>query len=266
MNYKEFAKRHKKDFVKIIALSGFKGSGKDTVANYLSEELYAFDSVYTQIYNMAHPIKDIMESFMNIREPMYNEKDIPVQEVEYKSFDEYDSTYQGFIKESLVYWAKALKCNTYRDIVNKIGMGIRRGVYDGFWVSMAEQFIKGAIEDVTAYNWNASKTGKKDFHREVTIIPDIRYKREINLLKKLKTEGYNVEYWLVLRKEILPDWLVAGLDVRDPAQVEIIEKDFKPSIHEFEWCKMNPKFNRVITNDGTLPELYEQIDSIIKFW
>lgn len=265
MTFKEFSKKHKKDFVKIIALSGFSGSGKDTVANYLAEKLYVFDSVYTQVYNMASPIKNIMESFMNIHEPGYDEKDIPVQEVKYNELTDCESEYQDFIKQALVYWAKTLNCNTYRDIVNKIGMGIRRGVYDGFWVSMAEQYIKGTIEDCTASNWNAAKH-RTDFHKEIIIIPDIRYKREINLLKKFKTAGYDVEHWMVLRKEVLPDWIVAGLDVRDPAQLEIIEKDFKPSIHEFEWCKINPMFNRLISNDGTLEELYEQIDSIIKIW
>ena len=50
-----------------------------------------------------------------------------------------------------------------------------------------------------------------------------------------------------------------GLRVTDPDERKIILKDFKPSIHESDWCLANPKFSRVIVNDGTYEELVEKV-------
>lgn len=260
MNYDDFIRKQKKN-VTIIGISAFKGSGKDTVASRLQEILISKGSdVY--ILSMADPIRDFINSFLGIAEPQYNEKDKLFKQYKYEN-----TTDPDYFKSTISFWAKRLKFKTYRELVNMIGMGMRKQFTDTIWIDICESHIKTIVDMCNKENyWRAqnSLTGPKKIY---IIIPDIRYAKEIKFLKRLKNNiGYNVQHWCILRKSALPEWTQYGLDVRIPEHVKIIERDFKPSIHEFEWCKANPKFNKVITNDGTLTDLQNQLITITKNW
>ena len=262
MNYDEFVHEQKKN-VTIIGISAFKGSGKDTVARQLEELLTNKGNGNTYTLSMAEPIRDFINSFLNVAEPEYNEKDKPLSEYEYEN-----TTDPEYFKSTINFWSKRLKFNTYRELVNLIGMGMRKQFTDTIWIDICESHIKSIVDMCKREDWwgvqDGCLTGPKKIY---IIIPDIRYAKEIKFLKRLKNNiGYNVQHWCILRKSALPEWTQYGLDVRIPEHVKIIERDFKPSIHEFEWCKANPKFNKVITNDGTLTDLQNQLITITKNW
>lgn len=262
MNYDEFVRSQKKN-VTIIGISAFKGSGKDTVANKLKELLINKGNKNVYVLSMADPIRDFINSFLGVAEPQYNEKDKPLSEYEYEN-----TTDPEYFKSTINFWSKRLKFNTYRELVNLIGMGMRKQFTDTIWIDICERYIKSIVVMCKRENWRAIQDGCLTGPKKVyIIIPDIRYAKEIKFLNRLRSNaGYNVQHWCVFRKSALPEWTQYGLDVRNPEHVKIIERDFKPSIHEFEWCKANPKFNKVITNDGTLKELQDTLSNIIKSW
>lgn len=270
MSFSDFENWARKN-AKIVAFSGFKGSGKDTTAECIVSALENRKSSYgyiVDIVSMAEPIRKLMFDSMRIMNPDYTEKDKPYKECTYSNYK-----CGGFWNYSLSVWAKQFNAKSYRDIVNLIGTGIRERFSDTFWITAAEVNIKERLysyyDYYDYYNVNCLNGNDNCLNgnpRFIIIIPDIRYKKEINWLKKLKNSGYDVEHWCIFRKAVLPEWTKYGLDVRNPVHVSIIEKDFKPTKHEFEWCKTNPKFNRVITNDGSIEDLQKTIDKIVEKW
>ena len=228
--------------IKVIAISGFKGSGKDTIAEIIdgyardkNEKLKNEDGAIATIvkkFSMAKPIRDIVETAFSLPEPDYGKKE-EINEL----------------------WSKRLKRNvSYRDFVNTVGTTMRKLYGNKIWVWKAETELEDFRENIE-FNKQFFKTG--GIHG-IFVIPDIRYKQEIKMLQRLKKD-YDVEHWLVVRKECLPEWARMGLRVTDPVERKIILKDFKPSIHESDWCLANPKFSRVIVNDGTYDELVEKV-------
>ena len=229
--------------IKVIAISGFKGSGKDTIAEIIdgytrdkNEKLKNEGNVVTTIvkkFSMAKPIRDIVETAFSLPEPDYGKKE-EINEL----------------------WSKRLKRNvSYRDFVNTIGTTMRKLYGNKIWVWKAETELENFRKNLE-FTKRFFKTD--DGIHGIFVIPDIRYKQEIKMLQRLKKD-YDVEHWLVLRKECLPEWARMGLRVTDPVERKIILKDFKPSIHESDWCLANPKFARVIVNDGTYGELVEKV-------
>lgn len=232
--------------IKVIAISGFKGSGKDTIARMIEEYMYEQNNIQeaknddmphrpatniVRVFSMAKPIRDIVETAFSLKEPEYGKKE-----------------------ENNELWSKRLNHNvSYRDFVNTIGTTMRKLYGNKIWVWKAETELEDFRKNIE-FNKQFFKT---NIHG-IFVIPDIRYKQEIKMLQRLKKD-YDVEHWLVLRKECLPEWARMGLRVTDPVERKIILKDFKPSIHESDWCLANPKFSRVIVNDGTYEELVEKV-------
>lgn len=234
--------------VKVIGISGFKGSGKDSIASIIVDRHYEnlIDSKKTDyfkrnslyVYSMADPIRNVIHAVFSEYEPKYNEKELNNER-----------------------WSKRLKrLYSYRNMMNDIGMMFRRMYGNKLWIWAAEDCLKRCYNNTRLFidEHNISN------HTMLFVIPDIRYKQEIKMLQRFKTK-YNasVEHWLVLRNTALPEWAKMGLRVTDPIERKIILKDFKPTTHESEWCLCNPKFSRIITNDGTIDDLKTQIIPII---
>lgn len=236
--------------IKVIAISGFKGSGKDTIARMIDEYAYAQNNIQeaknddmpyrpatnlVRVFSMAKPIRDIVETAFSLKEPEYGKK------------EEINELWSNRLNNSV----------SYRDFVNTIGTTMRKLYGNKIWVWKAETELDNFKNNIM-FNEQFFNT---NIHG-IFVIPDIRYKQEIKMLQRLKKD-YDVEHWLVLRKECLPEWARMGLRVTDPVERKIILKDFKPSIHESDWCLANPKFSRVITNDGTYEELYAKVYNIM---
>ena len=80
------------------------------------------------------------------------------------------------------------------------------------------------------------------------VITDCRFPNEIEMLKK-----YNAKFIHIHRQ--MPSWFKSyqeGNDVEEASKLHISEK---------EWIRTNPDF--IINNDGTLDELYENINNIL---
>lgn len=217
--------------VKVLAFSGFKGSGKDTVAEIISNEIEYKKDALCIITSMADPIRSIVNTaFVSNPSNMKNYK----------------------LKEQPIkVWSERLKRDvSYRDFLNEIGMTMRKMYGSKLWVWNMEDRIDARINNLNliAEQYNIKR------YNVVFIIPDIRYKQEIKMLNRMRSK-YDVEHWLILRKSALPEWAQLGLHVTDPVERKIIKKDFKPTIHESDWCFANPKFQRVITNDGSYDDL-----------
>lgn len=206
--------------LKIIALSGFKGSGKDTVAQMIKN----VSKSDCKIHSMADPIRNTIKTVFHLDAPTYQDK------------EKYNEV-----------WSKRLHSKvSYRDLVNSVGESLKNSFGHKIWVWNAEDEI-----------YKFYKTHKDTL--SVFVIPDIRYKQEIKMLNNLRHK-FDVYHWLILRKSCLPEWASMGLNVSNPIERKIIKKDFEPSIHESDWCFANPKIDFVIKNDGTLDELQDAVN------
>ena len=213
---------------KIIAISGFSGSGKDTVATMLQHN-YNDAYRWTYTHPMAFPIKEAVKVLFQINDYSYEKKD----------------QYNEFLTKIMKRPA------TYRDVINTFGTMCRKTFSDNIFVEITKNIYESWMRVNNVIN-------------ALFIIPDIRFKVELQMLQEWRNEGKDVEHWIVLRESKLPLWCKLGYDFNDPIDIAYIKKEFKPPVAESEWCFENPKFKRVIRNDGTLEELEKQVVEAIK--
>ena len=220
----------------IIAFSGFKQSGKDTAAGMVNEILsedFNFGSRIGSITteSFASPIRRIIEDIFGVKESDVTNKEEPI------------SSTKKFFKTP----------KSYRELCITIGDEMKTSLKcNKLWCNAIENHV-------------IQKFSEENPLDVVYIIPDVRYAAELKMLNRMRKRGYEVYHICVFRKEALPEWTKHGLDVRDEICRDIIIKDFAPTRSEWEWCAANPKFDFVITNDGTKKELKEQIyESVMK--
>ncbi len=105
---------------------------------------------------------------------------------------------------------------------------MRNGFYDGIWVSLT----KKKILDNPGINY---------------VIPDTRFPNEAKMLYEI-----NGEVWRVKRGED-PAWFteykVLGVEPKD--------------VHPSEWAWAQTKFKHIINNNGTVPELKNQVQDLL---
>lgn len=209
----------------IIALSGWKQSGKSTVAGMLEESLredfkYANNISSLKVESFATPFKRIIEDVFGVTESQVADKEAPLEETRF-FYDELKS---------------------YRDLCIDFGEGMKEIAGKNIWVNTIERhilkFFKGKHQADCVF-----------------IIPDVRFISEIKLLERMKKRGFEVYHLCVLRKEAVPEWAMMGLRASDKKDLKIIKESYPDISHtEYEWCSMNPKVIGII-NDGTLDEL-----------
>lgn len=118
---------------------------------------------------------------------------------------------------------------TPRLVLQQVGTEcMRQGFYDGIWVSL----VKQKLQQNLAAN---------------TVIPDVRFPNEISMIQQ---QGGAI--WEVVRGE-LPDW------AQNYRQSGIEPVD----IHASEWAWMQTARDRVISNNGTLEDLRNQVSSLL---
>ena len=220
----------------IIAFSGFKQSGKTTSANFVYDIIKENicdenTNVMCSVNSFADPFKNFIQEVFGLTEDSVQDKDSPVQYT------------KKFFK----------KPKSYRELCILLGDGLKNTL-------KCKNLYALAMEAKVRRFFGENKETDN-----VVLIPDVRYKNEIKLLNRFKKRGYEVYYVCVFRKSYLPDWAKLGLNISD---YDIIVNDFSPEKSEFEWCAFNPKFNCVLTNDGTKEELKKQIEEKIikKVW
>ena len=215
----------------VIAFSGFKRSGKDTIADLIvkkalerKNELGIEAAVKTAF---ADPFKEIARLVMDIREEEIEDKEAPVP---------YSRRYFG---EDL----------TWRQILIRMGEGMKQLVCPNVWVLAMENRI-----------YNLAKSCASS----LAVIPDVRYSQELKLLQKLRKKGFKVLYYGIFRREALPEWWKLGLTPKTKEERAIIEKDFGIDHSEYEILQKNPKIDGAVYNDGTVEELDADAERILQ--
>lgn len=222
------------DKVKLIAISGFKGSGKDTVAEMAAKLIpYYHKKTMVKVWAMADPIRAGLKATFGLRAPEYGDKET----------------------ERTNPRLPVYKQKSYRDMMIRFGSVLRKKFGDEVFAQLANDALHKAIRE-------ARKKRKK----LVFIISDIRFTVEQRQLLHWEYElgSDNIDYWCVIRNSVLPEWVGKGFDLRNPLDVDFIKKEYQPSPSEFEWCLATPYFTQYITNNGSLNELKNNIEQIVK--
>ena len=204
----------------IIGIVGFIGSGKDTVADYLVN---------------FHRFK--RESFAN-----------SLKDAVSQVFGWPRELLEGRTKESRdwretrdEWWTNRLKKDiTPRYVLQYWGTEvIRKGFHDDMWVASLEHRLLNTKNDI--------------------VITDCRFPNEI---KAIRAAGGQV---VRIKRGTEPEWFDAAKSMnkgpsRNMSWALSKQKIEKLGVHASETAWVGQKFDAVINNDGTIEELYHQIE------
>lgn len=209
---------------KIIAICGFIGSGKDTVADYLVN-IHGF-----RRESFANSLKDSVAAVFGWNREMLEGRS--------KQSREWRETIDPF-------WSSRLKMPTLtpRWVLQYWGTEvIRRNFHDDMWVASLENRLLKSTDDV--------------------IITDCRFANEIKAVKKLGGQVIRVvrgpePVWYedavgVNKGEKHYNWALA----RNRLQRE--------KIHASEYSWVGSTFDAVLNNNGSMDDLYIQVETLIK--
>jgi hypothetical protein len=209
----------------IIGIVGFIGSGKDTVADYLVN-LHQF-----RRESFANSLKDAVSAVFGWDRDMLEGRT--------KQSREWRETVDEF-------WAKRLKMPklTPRWILQYWGTEVvRKGFHDDMWVASLENRLRKSTDDI--------------------VITDCRFPNEI---KAIRNAG-----GIVVRVVRGPDpeWYEAAASVnkgpsRNMSWALSKQKMEKLKIHASETAWVGQKFDAVLDNNGSLDDLYAQVEAMLK--
>ena len=100
--------------------------------------------------------------------------------------------------------------------------------------------------------WIASLENKLRHTSQDIVISDVRFPNEV---KTIKDSGGTL-IWV--KRGPLPDWYAYGKDAASGIKSGLKEMESR-GIHASEWAWLNTKFDFVISNNGTLEELYQHL-------
>ena len=212
----------------IIGLVGFIGSGKDTVADYLVSS-YGF-----RRESFAGVLKDIVSVVFGWDREMLEGK----------------TSQSRSIREQVdPWWAQRLDIPhlTPRWVLQQWGTEVlRKNFHDEIWVAALENKLRHTHGDI--------------------VISDCRFPNEIKSLRANDAQLFWVERG---ERPVWYDWAVRYNTCQD-AQfkttmriiAELEQSPIKYKIHESEWAWVGQNFDRILANDGSIQDLYQQVDSI----
>jgi hypothetical protein len=207
----------------IIAICGFMGSGKDTIADYLVN----FHGYKRESF--ANSLKDAVSVVFGW--------DRELLEGRTKQSREWRETRDEW-------WSKRLKQDiTPRWVLQYWGTEVvRRGFHDDMWVASLENRLLNSKDDI--------------------VITDCRFPNEI---KALKNVGAKV---LRVKRGPEPEWYdhAKNYNAGKKRIGWAIGKHHldEAGVHASEYSWVGSKFDKVITNDGTIEDLYEQVEELLK--
>ena len=217
----------------VVAFSGFKRSGKDTVADLLLKkaevvkENLGIEKILKTSF--AEPFKEMARLVLDVDEKDIEDKEAPIK---------YTKRWFG-------------KDVSWREILIRMGEGMKEVICPNVWALALENRIYNGLHSCTNGNFLA-------------IIPDVRFAQELKLVHKLRKMHWRVFHYGIFRKEALPDWWKLGLTPESKEERAIIEKDFGIDHSEYEVLQKNPKLDGAIYNDGTLEDLELEVEQILK--
>jgi hypothetical protein len=204
----------------IIGIVGFIGSGKDTVADYLVN-FHGF-----RRESFANSLKDAVAQVFGWDREMLEGRTKQSREWR-EARDEW--------------WSKRLKkVITPRWVLQYWGTEVvRKGFHDDMWVASLENRLRTSTDDI--------------------VITDCRFPNEI---KAIRNAGGKV---VRIKRGPEPEWFDAAKSVnkgpsRNMSWALSKQKIEKLGIHASETAWVGQKFDAVLNNDGTLDELYYQVE------
>lgn len=216
----------------IVSVTGFIGSGKDTVANYLIEN-YG----YTQL-SFAGTVKDVVAVLFGWDRDMLEGKTKESREAR-NEIDEW--------------WATRLGIPDFcpRKALTLIGTDTLRNHFnDKIWIYSVEKKLSKISDNV--------------------VISDARYQNELNMLKSIGAKSFCIErgQWPEWYESALKYNKASDIE---KSYLNYSWKHFtsKPNvinsnIHSSEYDWIGYKFDHTLWNDKTLEHLYKQIDMHLK--
>lgn len=211
----------------IVALSGFKNSGKDTAGNLITEIL----GDNTRIIAFADPIKKAASEIFGIPHEILLGR-TPENR---KKRDELDE-----------FWSQYIDDFTGRKALTMIGTDvIREYVLDEIWILR----LKREIEDNPNTNF---------------VITDLREPNEEQTLYSLQDENTNVTHLNIHKDDCIPSWTNIAIRAalfNDEIALGILEKK---NIHPSEWKQVALNPTDKIYNNGTISDMAKKLENYFK--
>lgn len=209
----------------IIAISGLIGSGKDTVADYLVN-LHEF-----RRESFAGNLKNAMCEIFGWDRDMLEGRSKSSREWR-EQVDEW--------------WATRLNIPhlTPRWILQHVGTDVIRGhFHDDVWLASLENKLRKTDDDI--------------------VISDVRFKNEVKMLKSLGAVCVQV-----VRGD-RPIWYTEAIKANTIPDQVVVEKSRLTlenvyNVHRSEYDWVGTDFDVTLDNNGTLDDLYAQIEKLLK--
>lgn len=217
----------------LLSLSGLKGSGKDTVAEFLIKEK-GFKRL-----SFAGALKDVLSTLFH-----WNRKVLD------------GSTLEDRLKREEIdpYWSKKLGIPDFsmRKAMTLVGTDIFRNHFnENIWVYQVEREILNLLEIDPNTN---------------IVISDTRFVNEITMLKSLGART------ILVQRQHNPEWYQSALEyniiknkeeAKSYIQSKYEKNIFTLNIHPSEWDLVGYEFDSVIENNSSIENLNKRIQDVI---
>ena len=204
---------------KIIAICGFIGSGKDTVADYLVN-VYGF-----RRESFANSLKDAVAAVFDWDRTLLEGRTKQARE---------------WREQVDPWWAERLNMPdlTPRWVLQYFGTEVvRKAFHDQMWVASLENRLRNSTDDI--------------------VITDCRFPNEISIIKRLGGQVIRVH------RGAEPDWYDVAVQAHaglESAKTKLAEYN----IHASETAWVGSNFDAVLNNNGSMDELYSQLEQLLK--